>query len=132
MSEDNQQGRRITADYLREEVLSHRWRGCALHSWMRKSYQKHNGIRDWPEEECRPPAPTVKELDYRRHLVEGVLALVDGSPDEETMKRLNGYMQGKFDDQLWFLLTHLADPKGNRQRPKPPRRTQQNDSSACL
>jgi hypothetical protein len=39
MSEDNQQVRRITLEFLREEVLSRRWRGCALHSWMRKGYQ---------------------------------------------------------------------------------------------
>jgi hypothetical protein len=132
MSEDNQQGLRITADYLREEVLSHRWRGCALHSWMRKGYEKANGIKDWPEEECRPPAPTAKELEYRRHLIESVLALVDGTPDEETMKRLNLYQQGKFDDQLWFILTHLVNPNRNERRSVPPRRTQQNDSSTCL
>jgi hypothetical protein len=130
--EDNQQDRRITAEYLREEVLSRRFRGCALHSWMLKRNEKLNGIKDWPEEECLPPEPTAKELDQRRRLVESVLVLVDGSPDEETMERLNRYMQGKFDDQLWFLLTHLSDPKGNQRRPIPPRRTQPNDSSTCL
>ena len=132
MLEDNQQDRRITAEYLREEVLSRRFRGCALHSWMLKRNEKLNGIKDWPEEECLPPEPTAKELDLRRRLVESVLVLVDGSPDEETMERLNRYMQGKFDDQLWFLLTHLSDPKGNQRCPIPPRRTQPNDSSTCL
>jgi hypothetical protein len=99
---------------------------------MLKRNEKLNGIKDWPEEECLPPEPTAKELDQRRRLVESVLVLVDGSPDEETMERLNRYMQGKFDDQLWFLLTHLSDPKGNQRRPIPPRRTQPNDSSTCL
>jgi hypothetical protein len=130
MLTENQQGRRITAAYLREEVLSRRFRGCALHPWMRKRHEKLTGIKDWPEAECLPPEPTAEELAGRRNLVEGVLALVDGTPDEETMKRLNRYQQGKFDDQLWFLLRGLLDPQGNRQ---PPRRSRQpNDSSACL
>jgi hypothetical protein len=120
--EDNQQVKRITAEYLREEVLSHRWRGCALHSWMQKGYERLNGIKDWPEEECRPPEPTAEELAGRRNLVEGVLALVDGTPDEETMERLNRYQQGKFDDQLWFLLRGLLDPKAKQQPPRRPRR----------
>ncbi len=135
MLEDNQQGKRITAEYLREEVLSHRWRGCVYHRWMRKAHEKLNGIEDWPEEECRPPEPDAKELDYRRHLVESVLVLVDGAQDEETMQRLNRYLQGEFDDQLWFILHNLLDPKYNGQFPKPPlgpRRTQRKDSSAGL
>jgi hypothetical protein len=132
MSAENRQGKRITLEFLREEVLSHRWRGCALHSWMRKGYQKLNGIKDWPEEECRPPKPSSEELTERRRLVESVLALVDGTPDEETMQRLDNYMQGKFDDQLWFTLRSLLNPNYNGEFPKPPpapNRTQRSEQS---
>jgi len=57
---------------------------------------------------------------------------VDGTPDEETMQRLDNYMQGKFDDQLWFTLRSLLNPKDNLQPPRHPSQTQPNDSSACL
>ncbi len=129
---ENQQIKRITPEHLREEVSSRRFRGCALHPWMRKRHEKLNGIKDWPEEECRPPKPSSEELTARRRLVESVLALVDGSPDEETFKRLNRYMQGEFDDQLWFTLRALFNPKDNPQPPRRPKRMEPNDSSACL
>ncbi len=105
---EDRHGKRMTPEYLREEVFSQRFRGCVLYEWMRKRHEKETGVMDWPEEDCRPPEPTANELDERRSLVKSVLALVDGGPDEKAIERLNRYTQGGYDDQLCLLLRSLA------------------------
>jgi hypothetical protein len=129
MLADNQQGGRITTEALREEVESSQFI-LVDYRWARKAYQKANGLADWPEEECHPPKLTAEDLASRRVLIEKVLNMVDGSPDEKTRKLLEVYAQGG-DHRIGIALHGLVEPMkvvrratnvAKNSRPVPPSR----------
>lgn len=118
MLEANQSGRTIPAERLREAVEEHQYI-LVDYFWVRRRWQKENGIADWPEEQCQPPVLTAGDLAERRRLVESVLALVEGTPDEQTRHFLEDYCQGG-DDRVGIVLHDLLRPakETNRSRRK--------------